>query len=184
MWDADTILIKNFKFFENNKTIKYGTTSEFHRAYFLTNKNILKNLPKYYLAFTNQFIGLTPNECNSNKKLNSYKNLKLSFWITHIVIYQYLIHKKFNGSMFSEQELIGQSSLLHDYTKQKLIHGLRSGLNGKLTNFKKNCNITGYSLDYEHTHQNTNSKNMLKREQTWLSLKIITKKHPINFLED
>ena len=56
MWDADTILIKNFKFFENNKTIKYGTTSEFHRAYFLTNKNILKNLPKYYLAFTNQFI--------------------------------------------------------------------------------------------------------------------------------
>ncbi len=183
MWDADTILIKNFKFFENGKSIKYGTTSEFHRAYFLTNKNILKKLPNYYLAFTNQFIALTPAESNFLiKKLNNYKkkNSKLSIWITHIVMSSISnVHKKFNGSMFSEQELIGHSSLLYDYNKQKLIHGLRSGLNGKLTNFQKKIAILlGYNyLSYEHTHQNINSQNMLKRKQAWFSfIKIIIKK--------
>ncbi len=183
MWDADTILIKNFKFFEKDKTIKYGTTSEFHKAYFLTNKNILRKLPKYYLAFTNQFIGLTSSENKFLvKKLNNYKkkNLQLSLWLTHIVMSSISnTHKIFNGSMFSEQELIGQSSLLHAYNKQKLIHGLRSGLNGKLTNLQKKITILlGYNyLSYEHTHQNINSQNMLKREQTWFSfLKIIIKK--------
>ena len=81
--------------------------------------------------------------------------------------------------MFSEQELIGQSNLLYNYNKQKLIHGLRSGLNGKLTNFQKKIAILlGYNyLSYEHTHQNINSQNMLKRKQAWFSfIKIIIKK--------
>ena len=32
MWDADTVLLSNFDFFEEGKTIKYGTTFEFQRS--------------------------------------------------------------------------------------------------------------------------------------------------------
>ena len=183
MWDADTVLLSNFDFFEEGKTIKYGTTFEFHRSYFETNKNILKKLPNYYLAFTNQFIAITPMECEFlTKKLNKYKKRekKLSHWITHIIISSISrTHKIFNGSMFSEQELIGQSNLLYSYSKQRLVHGLRAGLNGKLTNLqKKITKLFGYKyVSYEYSHPNKNNKNMLKREQSWMIfIKIIIKK--------
>ena len=42
------------------------------------------------------------------------------------------IHKKYNGSLFSEYELIGQSNLLCKYNKQKLVSGMRDHLNGQL----------------------------------------------------
>ena len=81
--------------------------------------------------------------------------------------------------MFSEYELIGQSKLLKNYKKQRLISGVREHLNGKLSEFQKNILIfLGFSyVAYEHTHLNKNSFNMLKRNQTWyLFLKIIVKK--------
>ena len=116
------------------------------------------------------------------KKLNKYKKRekKLSHWITHIIISSISrTHKIFNGSMFSEQELIGQSNLLYSYSKQRLIHGLRVGLNGKLTNLqKKITKLFGYKyVSYEYSHPNKNNKNMLKREQSWMIfIKIIIKK--------
>ena len=175
MWDADTILLKKFNFFNNEKTVKYGTTFEFHRAYFDTNKKILKKLPKYFIAMTNQFIGLTPLEnkflINKFKKIKK-KETKTSLWISHIISRAIFdTHKNFNGSMFSEQELIGQSNLLYSYKKQKLIHGLRSGLNGKLTYIQKKISIFfGYSyVSYEYSHPNINNKNMLNRNQSWFS---------------
>ena len=58
MWDADAILLKKFDFFNQGKTIKYGTTFEFHRAYFETNKKIFKELPKYFIAMTNNLLVL------------------------------------------------------------------------------------------------------------------------------
>ena len=81
--------------------------------------------------------------------------------------------------MFSEYELIGQSNLLKNNNKQKLISGIREHLNGQLSIFQKNILIyLGYSyVAYEHTHPNKNSLNMLGRNQTWPSfLKIIIKK--------
>ena len=47
-------------------------------------------------------------------------------------------HKIYNGSMFSEYELIGQSQLMFNYKKQILISGIRENLNGKLSNLQKN----------------------------------------------
>ena len=175
MWDADTILLKKFNFFNNEKTVKYGTTFEFHRAYFDTNKKILKKLPKYFIAMTNQFIGLTPLEnkflIDKLKKIKK-KETKTPLWISHIISRAIVdTHKNFNGSMFSEQELIGQSNLLYSYKKQKLIHGLRSGLNGKITSIQKKISIFfGYSyVSYEYSHPNINNKNMLNRNQSWFS---------------
>ena len=81
-------------------------------------------------------------------------------------------HKTYNGSMFSEYELIGQSQLMFNYKKQILISGIRENLNGKLSNLQKNIlKFLGFKyIAYEHTHPNINSLNMLKREQSWSCL--------------
>ena len=75
------------------------------------------------------------------------------------------------GNLFSEQELIGQSNLLLSNEKQKLIHGIRVGLNGKLTDLQISIiKILNYSyVCYEYSHPNINNKNMLSRYQTWAS---------------
>ena len=89
------------------------------------------------------------------------------------------VHKKYNGSMFSEYELIGQSNLLFKHGKQKLVSGMRDHLNGKLNDLQiMMLVILGFKyIAYEHTHLNINSKNMLKRNQTWLQfLKLLIKK--------
>ena len=48
IWDADTIILKKILFFEKKNSICHGTTSEFHKAYYLTNRALLNNLPKYF----------------------------------------------------------------------------------------------------------------------------------------
>ena len=93
-------------------------------------------------------------------------------------------HKIYNGSMFSEYELVGQSNLLLEYTKQKLISGIRDWLDGTLTYNQINLlKILGFKyIAYEHTHPNSLSKNMLKRKQTWSRfLYILIKKLSNNF---
>ena len=55
-------------------SLKYGTTLEYYSAYFITNKKILRVLPNYFVAMTNQFIGITPKEGKFLiKKLNYVK---------------------------------------------------------------------------------------------------------------
>ena len=182
IWDADTIILKKITFFQNNYSVKYGTTSEFHRAYYDTNKKILKKLPNYFISSLAQFISLSTYENRFlNKKLNQFIKRKNTTpeWITHIVFKAITeIHENYNGSMFSEYELIGQSNYLQNNTKQKPILTLRFGLDGilnhkqirlvKMFNFKH--------VTYEHSHPNKKSLGMLDREQTWLGLiKIIYK---------
>ena len=93
-------------------------------------------------------------------------------------------HKIYNGSMFSEYELVGQSNLLLEYSKQKLISGIRDWLDGVLTNNQINLlKVLGFKyVAYEHTHPNSLSKNMLNRKQKWSRfLYILTKKLSNNF---
>ena len=175
--------IKKIKFFNNDASIRYGTTGEFHKAYYLTNNKILRKLPKYYISSLTQFTSLNYSEAKylHNKiSKNIKKNDKTSIWLTKAIFKSLVsVHKIYNGSMFSEYELIGQSNLLKKYKSQKLISGMRDHLNGKL-NFiqKKILLIFGYSyIAYEHTHKNKNSINMLKRKQTnYNFLKILIKK--------
>ena len=173
IWDADTILIKRLNFFQNDFSYYYGTTSYFYKAYFFTNKLILNDLPKYFISSLAQFISVTPKETKflvgklkkKKKRLN-----KTSEWITHIIMDSVVkTHKIYNGSMFSEYELIGQSQLIFNYKKQILISGIRENLNGKLSNLQKNIlKFLGFKyIAYEHTYRNMHSLNMLKREQTW-----------------
>ena len=183
IWDADTIILKKILFFKKNNSINYGTTSEFHKAYYKTNKTLLNNQPRYFISSLSQFISITPSEAKFLiKRLLKIKKKrkKIGEWITDVIFKSVVsAHQNYNGSMFSEYELIGQSNLLKNYKKQKLISGIRDHLNGKLSIFQKNILIyLGYSyVAYEHTHPNKNSLNMLGRNQTWPSfLKIIIKK--------
>ena len=54
IWDADTIILKKIKFFDNEKSLIYGTTSEFFKAYYATNKTILGEIPNIlFLQYVN-----------------------------------------------------------------------------------------------------------------------------------
>lgn len=78
IWDADTIILKKIIFFKNNTSISYGTTSEYHKAYYETNQKILKKLPKYYISCLAQFISISIDENNFlQKKLNNFKKEKV-----------------------------------------------------------------------------------------------------------
>lgn len=186
IWDADTIILKKILFFNEKKSINYGTTHEFHKAYYQTNKNLLKKLPKYYVSSLTQFIPITPSDAEFLlKKLSLNINDNFGINLTKVIFESITkTHNYYNGSMFSEYELIGQSNLLKQYSKQKLISGLREHLNGRLTKLqKKIILLLGFSyIAYEHTHKNINSHNMLNRHQKWLSfLKLLIKKLSNNF---
>tara|TARA_B100000989_G_C19483130_1_gene446109 strand:- start:414 stop:1376 length:963 start_codon:yes stop_codon:yes gene_type:complete len=173
IWDADTIILKKIVFFKHNSSVSYGTTSEYHKAYYATNQKILKKLPNYYISCLAQFISISIDDNNFlQKKLNNFKKRKgsIPYWLSHLVFKAICdTHYNYNGSMFSEYELIGQSKLVFKKNTQTLISGLREELNGKLTSIqKKIAKILGYSyIAYEHSRSDNLSKNMLKRDQTW-----------------
>ncbi len=100
MWDADTVLLKKFIFYHNNISIKYGTTLEYHRAYFHTNKNILKKLPDYFLAMTNQFISLTPLECDFLlKRLKKKRKNRVILLNGYLILLFHLFQNLINNLM-------------------------------------------------------------------------------------
>ena len=185
IWDADTIILKKINFFENKKSIKYGTFFEFHKPYYLTNEHILREQPKYFISFLIQFIAISKLEFNFIvKKIfnNQFNNENLAKKISEIILESvFHQHKEYNGSLFSEYELLGQLNYMFDKSKQKPLLTLRYGLSGKLNSMQKNlCRILNFKhVTYEHSYEN--SQGMLKREQKWLSLLKILLKNQIKF---
>ena len=200
IWDADTIILNKIEFFKNKKSIKYGTLFEFHRHYFKTNNSIIGEHPRYFISSLVQFIGLSVSEyyffCKKieNHKLAN-KNEKTAFLISRIILENiFKSHNHYNGSLFSEYELIGISNLMYKNSKQKAIFTLRANLNGKLSNLQfylaKSLNVR--HVTYEHSYLNQNSQGMLMRKQKWAPfIKILIKgfikfhlrniKHNFNF---
>jgi len=185
IWDADTVILKKINFFKNMKSVKYGTFFEYHKPYFRTNEYILKAQPKYFISFLTQFIAISRLEFNFvvkkifNKKFNK-KNLakKISEIVLESVFHQ---HKQYNGSLFSEYELLGQLNYMFSKNKQIPLLTLRNGLSGKLNNLQKNlCKLLNFKhVTYEHSYEN--NCGMLKKEQKWLSLLKILLKTQIKF---
>ena len=188
IWDSDTVILKKIKFFKKDYSIKYGTLFEFHKPYFLTNQNITGILPKYFISSLVQFISLSKLECEYlKKKIQEIhgEDKNLGKWLTKIIFKSiFKEHKVYNGSMFSEYELIGSSNYLLKKSKQKPIFNLRFGLNGILTKeqlfIAKIFNV--YHVTYEHSHLNKNSKGMLYRKQSWLNFFKIIFKNLIKFI--
>ena len=186
IWDADTILLKKIIFFQNNISVKYGNFFEFHKAYYLTNEYILKKLPNYFISSLNQFIAISKDECNFFVNNFLSKEFDEKYFGAEIskIIFQSIFakHKFYNGSMFSEYELLGQSNYLYNPIKQKPLLFLRFGLDGKLNDSQKNISsFLGFKhITYEHSHKNIKGPGMLNRTQSWTGfVKIIFK----NFLK-
>ena len=176
IWDADTIILKKIKFFDNEKSITYGTTNEFFKAYYATNKTILGEIPKYFVSSVCQFSAVTPNDLkNLLSKLSNFEPLKkdTAEWFTSIIFEAInKTHKEYNGSLFSEYELIGHAKLLKNRKPQILISGIREGLDGVLSNFQENIIKM---LNYKHvTYENVNQ---LDNKQNFIPLiKLLIKK--------
>ena len=188
IWDADTILLKKIDFFSGDKSINYGNFNEFHKQYYVTNKKILDDFPIYFISFLNQFVSATVEEVSMlEKKL--FKNIKIEKQNLPVKLSELILrniffeHKVYNGSMFSEFELIGQSNYLQNNIKQKPILTLRFGLDGIL-NYKQISLVKIFNfkhVTYEHSHPNKKSSGMLDREQTWLGLIKIIFKNLVKF---
>ncbi len=95
----------------------------------------------------------------------------------------FLMDASYNGSLFSEYELIGNFKILIKPEKQNMIASLRKGLKGILSSkqlyFLNLLNIT--NVTYEHTHKNTNSMGMLKRRVSWYDFIIVVFKTKLKF---
>ena len=190
IWDADTIILKKIKFFNEEKSISYGTLSEFHYPYFNTISSIFKKLPKNYISSLLQFSAVTPEEVDFLKEnLNQYyniENLNIPQWISKIVIKSIIeANKVYDGSMFSEYELIGISKILqHKNIKQKIMLTLRSRLDGKLNRNQLNLSkfFNFMHVTYEHSQHKKYSKDMLMRQQKWTRLFHILLKNVIKII--
>lgn len=187
LWDADTIITKKIKFFDGNYSVKFGTFSEFHKSYFEINKELLREVPKYFISSVIQFGALTEIECKilmnklnlKSKRINVISNNLSSLILKKI----FLINNSYNGSLFSEYELIGNSNNLIKPGKQVLIANLRKGLKGTISAKQlKILNILNFTnVTYEHTYNNSKSKGMLKRKLGWIDFIIIVFKTKIKF---
>ena len=70
-------LRRYFSSTKNEKSLIYGTTSEFFKAYYATNKTILSEIPKYFVSSVCQFCAVTPSDLkNLLSKLSKFEPLK------------------------------------------------------------------------------------------------------------
>ena len=189
IWDSDTIILKKIDFFERDFSIKYATINEFFKAYYLTNKTIFGYLPNFFLSSLLQFVSLTSLENEFLiKNLNNFSkknNLTTAEWISNVISLAISkTFKNYNGSMFSEYELIGMSNIFLTDNMQKIIPTLRNNLNGKFTELQKNIarTVGFYHVTYEHSYLNPNSSGMLLRKQSWSSYFKILVKYLVKFL--
>jgi len=187
LWDADTVITKKINFFSGDFSSKFGTFSEFHKSYFEINKVLLGQIPKYFISSVVQFGSITSFESKilmkklkiKGNKINEIAN-NLSTLIMREI---FLMDASYNGSLFSEYELIGNFKILIKPEKQNMIASLRKGLKGILSSkqlyFLNLLNIT--NVTYEHTHKNTNSMGMLKRRVSWYDFIIVVFKTKLKF---
>jgi len=172
MWDADTIPLDHIEFFDRNGSILYGSKVEFHTPYFVTLNSLFGCLPKFYLAFTIQFFACSyPESLYLTKKL---KNACPQFefeneprWVARAILSNVIsTHKTLEGALFSEQELVGITSLMYRPRSQIVLRYLRGGFTGLLSERQaKTVRLMGFRhISYENLEQ------ISGRRQPWFAL--------------
>lgn len=172
MWDADSIPLTHIKFFDpsGNRSIVYGSRSEFNIPYFETLKNIFSTLPEHFYAATIQFFSCTAREraklidrLTSNYPLKS--NESKSLWVANLIIHSVLrTHGTFSGSFFSEQELVGLSNILTSPAERQIpLKHLRWGISGRLSRSQM---LLAKLFRFKHlTYENP--EQTLSKKQAW-----------------
>ena len=115
---------------------------------------------------------------------NCSNDFDTDFLLVNKSKYNKIVTKQENANKNPIEELDVYKMRILEYTKQKLISGIRDWLDGVLTtNQIKLLKILGFKyIAYEHTHPHPLSKNMLKRKQTWLRFfGLLIKKMSNNF---
>ena len=179
-WDADTIIIKKIKFFNKEHSIKYGNVNEDWEAYYHTALTLFQILPNYFASSTNQFATISKKEyLFLNNKLQNFikiNDYKTSDWIAHLISKSVFdTHSVYNGSLFSEQDIIGISNILCNPGRQKLIKIFRNPLDGELTNNQiKILKIFNFfHITYEYSHYRLLKVDFFKNKQSWRSFLLI-----------
>jgi hypothetical protein len=178
MWDADTIPMTRIKFFSQGRSVLYGSRLEFHHPYFQTMTQLFGTLPPRFLAFTIQFFTATQQESRYLRStledfLTKENEEPTGEWIARIVIKSvYKTHTSFEGSLFSEQELVGLSNLLNDGKPQRQMTYLRWGFSGIVSSGQMRLiRLMGFKhITYE------NVENIINKKQSWFSLLIFIAK--------
>ena len=178
MWDADTIPLKKIKFFKKEKSLLYGSLSEYNTPYFETIRTIFGELPKKYRAFTVQFFSCTQKEINFLiKKFENYlprENEQNGKWVSKIILKGVIeTHGTLAGSLISEQEVVGISNLMfqNSVQKQKKIIYIRFRLTGLLD--KNQIQLIKY-LGF--THLTYEMWSIVNKKQKWGELLTIVLK--------
>lgn len=187
IWDADTLILKKLDFFNKNQSIYYGTFNEFHHQYFQTNKEITNKETEFHISFLTQFSSITVNEGETILRLLKFDKIevnKIAISLSKLILKSiFEAHKTYNGSMFSEYELIGQINYQYNLKKQIPILTLRFGLNGKLTNIQKNiARFLGFKhVTYENNHYKKENQGMLERNQSSIKFLLLILKNLVKF---
>jgi len=171
IWDADTIILKKINFFDKKfqASRNYENLYELHMPYFITNKIILKIIPKKFNSAINQFASITKKELNIfAKELNDFliKKKKTSHWIAHIIAKSIYETGQNDSSLFSEYELINIWKRKQSLYKFSYIKFFRTGTNLKLT---KNKIELIKLLNYKHITNEKHFKNH-KAKISWFAL--------------
>ena len=139
MIDADTILIKKLDFFHKNNSIIYLTPYERNIPYMKISELIFNIKFINWNSSTSQLFSTTTSEIdflkNSLIKFESQeRGESIPYWISRIVLKSVLLKfQNFNGSFFSEQDLISTSNQLNGSNNFKMISFIRFNLKKKLT---------------------------------------------------
>ena len=180
IWDSDTVLVKKINFFFKKKSILYCNVNEFFKGYYYTILKIFNYLPIYFLSSLNQFVAITSKEILFlEKKLDKFhqkKNLSYSKWIPEVIAKSVVgAHKNYNGSLFSEYELIGISNLLFYKSGQKIFKFLRCKLTGSLSEFHMKILrfLNFFHITYEQSYHKKKINIILKQKQKNLNFFII-----------
>jgi hypothetical protein len=140
MIDADTELISPITFFDANGRSKiYTTPYEYNLQYKTTATHITKSpLAKWRSSIVQQMSISSSEYDYLIQALNNYlpkkPNQSIGQWIAEIVIKSTIdCHHSFNGSYFSEQDLVAAIHLMHGSTCCGNLNFLRNRVTGYLS---------------------------------------------------
>ena len=119
MIDADTIVLKKLNFFSGNHSLISFSNYERNLYYRDSCEYIFRTIFPNWISSTVQLFAINSQEVSFLKsKLDSFKKFNsdesISQWLTKIIFKTILEkYKSINGSLFSEQDLIGCSNILN-----------------------------------------------------------------------
>ncbi|MDR8524426.1 DUF6492 family protein [Shewanella fidelis] len=102
IWDADTVLLKEYMFFNKNSPV-FNLAKEYHKPYFLTIEKLIKIKKQIKSSFISQYMVIDVSLLNNlTEEISKANSEKIDWYLTVIKLLD-----KNNPSEFSEYETYG-----------------------------------------------------------------------------